>query len=126
MHDFFTSTGFSGLAAVAAALIAYSAAARRAAQDAHDAQIDREQRDRAERKAQWWARARWALDLAVSSDVAAANVGYRTLRDLVTSEWADQHEADVISAASEAALRSRDQSSTSAEREYKMGMRRRR
>lgn len=94
---FLVSPGFGGVAAVLAAVIAGVIAAVVSTGD-------RTQRERAERKAQWWARAHWALDFAVDTDPHKRQVGYRVLESLAGSEWADEHEADVIDAATEDSL----------------------
>jgi hypothetical protein len=49
-------------------------------------------------------RAQWALDLTLSDDTAIRTVGFEVLEALANSEWADEHEADVIAAATERAL----------------------
>lgn len=98
------SPGFGGLAAVVAAVIAYRAARKAADTQRTNAAKDREQRERAERKNQWWARAQWALDLTLSPDTETRTVGYDMLDALAGSEWADQHEADLIAAATDRAL----------------------
>jgi len=98
------SPGFGGLAAVVAAVIAYRAARKAADAQRANAEDDRRQRERAERKSQWWARAQWALDLTLSQDPEARVVGYDMLEALANSEWAEEHEADLIAAATDRAL----------------------
>lgn len=100
---FLTSAGFGGAAAVAAALIAFAAAAYGARSTRRQAEEDRRQLERQRRKEQWWARAEWALT-RVANGGEPAIVGLRVLAALGRSEWADQHEADIIEAASEFAL----------------------
>jgi hypothetical protein len=112
LSTFVTSPGFGGLAAVFAAGIAFAAARRSALEAARQAKEDRDQRNRAERKAQWWARAEWALNLIVSGDTEQATIGHGMLRSLAESEWADEHEADVIAAATDEALTAVPESST--------------
>lgn len=73
------SPGFGGLAAVVAAVIAYRAARKAADTQRVNAAADRAQRERAERKNQWWARAQWALDLTLSQDTETRTVGYDML-----------------------------------------------
>lgn len=98
-REFFTSAGFGGLTALAAAIIAYIAT-RRSAKSARDqAETDRAYSERRDRKAQWWARAEWALTQVVSDRGVSAGVGIAVLEALGQSEWADEHEADVIAAA---------------------------
>lgn len=87
---FAQSSGFGGVAAVVAAGIAY-AAVRRQTVHARDAQ----------RKEQWWKRAEWALNHTMSDDVDKRTVGYQVLTALAESEWANEHEGDVIAAATE-------------------------
>ncbi|GAA2036079.1 hypothetical protein [Pseudokineococcus marinus] len=98
------SPGFGGLAAVVAAVIAYRAARKAADTQRANAEEDRKQRERAERKNQWWARAQWALDLTLSQDTEIRTVGYDMLDALANSEWADEHEAELIAAATDRAL----------------------
>lgn len=87
------SAGFGGVAAISAATIAFFAARQNA-----------RRQERADRKAQWWARAQWALDLTLVDDEHAQEVGFGMLDALANSEWAGEHEADVIAAATEPAL----------------------
>ncbi|WP_380166921.1 hypothetical protein [Jannaschia sp. R86511] len=96
-REFVLSPGLGGLAALLAAVIAGGAAVS-------VARRDRWQRERSDRKQQWWTRAHWALDATTSdrSDVRLA--GYRMLEALGESEWAGEHEADVIAAATERSL----------------------
>lgn len=90
LESFLTSAGFGGLMAVVAAAIAFRAAR-------HSAQ----QKLKTDRKDQWWARAEWALNQIANDNV---QLGYQVLIALGSSEWADEHEADVIQAATEIAL----------------------
>lgn len=100
-RSFFTSAGFGGVMAVLAAAIAYTAA-RHSAKSARDqAAEDRNQRKISDRKEQWWARAEWALNQVANGN---QELGYRMLNALGESEWAEEHEADVIAAATEDAL----------------------
>lgn len=89
------TAGFGGTAAIFAATIAYVAARQNA-----------RRQERADRKAQWWARAQWALDLTLVDDEHAQEVGFGMLNALANSEWAGEHEGDVIAAATEPALES--------------------
>lgn len=93
-----TSSGFGGAMAVVAAAIAYYAARHAASSNRRQAEADREQRRRTDRKAQWWARAEWALNQTTGGGI---ELGYRVLNALANSEWADQHEADVVAAATD-------------------------
>lgn len=104
LGDWAQSAGFGGVAAVVAAVIAFKAANRSAVAARATASADRTQRERAERKAQWWLRAQWALDLTLSQDTETRTVGFQVLEALATSEWAEEHEADIIAAATERAL----------------------
>lgn len=85
--------GFGGAAAVVAATIAFSAAR-------HQARVQRE----SQRKEQWWKRAEWALNLTLDDRAEVRTVGYRTLSALAASEWASEHEGDVIAAATSKSL----------------------
>jgi hypothetical protein len=96
---FILSPGLGGMAGVVAATIAGATALA-------VSRSDREQRERAERKGQWWARARWALDLLMADDPRRRLIGYRVLGELATSEWSDEHEAGMVASATEVALRS--------------------
>lgn len=87
---FFLSPGFGGLAAVLAASIAFEGLRRSV----------KAQRETA-RKEQWWDRARWALDLTLSDQSSTREVGYGVLEALAESEYAAEHEAEVIDAALE-------------------------
>lgn len=100
-RSFITSAGFGGVMAVIAAAIAYAAARHSAKSARAQAEEDRKQRKLSDRKEQWWARAEWALNQVVRGD---SEIGYRLLNALGESEWADEHEADVIAAATEDAL----------------------
>jgi predicted lysophospholipase L1 biosynthesis ABC-type transport system permease subunit len=100
---FLTSAGFGGAAAVAAALIAFAAAAYGARSTRRQAEEDRRQLERQRRKEQWWARAEWALT-EVARGGRSAIIGLGVLEALGRSEWADQHEADIIAAATDFAL----------------------
>lgn len=91
--DWARSAGFGGTAAIAAASIAYLAARQGA-----------RRQERADRKVQWWARAQWALDLTMQDDERAQEVGFGMLAALADSEWAGEHEADVIAAATVPAI----------------------
>lgn len=87
-----SSPVLGGIAAVVAALIGGASAlmiARR----------DRRQREWSQRKDQWWARARWALDLLVEDDLRRRLVGYGVLSALAGQEWAGIHEADLVESA---------------------------
>lgn len=100
---FFASAGFGGVAAVGAALVAFAAALYSVRSTRELADADREQNERRERKEQWWSRAAWALT-QVAGGGSAAVIGLGVLEALGRSEWADQHEGDIIVAATEFAL----------------------
>ena len=93
LRDWLLSPGFGGAAAVLAAVIAFLAARRQA-------EVNRV----AGRKEQWWKRAEWALNLTLSDKSENRIVGLDTLDALSRSEWAAEHEGDVIAAATEWAL----------------------
>ena len=93
LREWLLSPGFGGAAAVGAAVIAFVAARRQA-------EVNRV----ASRKEQWWKRAEWALNLTLSDKSENRIVGLDTLDALSRSEWAAEHEGDVIAAATEWAL----------------------
>ena len=93
LREWLLSPGFGGAAAVLAAVIAFFAARRQA-------EVNRI----AGRKEQWWKRAEWALNLTLSDKSENRIVGLDTLDALSRSEWAAEHEGDVIAAATEWAL----------------------
>jgi hypothetical protein len=80
--------GFGGFAAVVAATIAFAASR-------YQARVQRA----AQRKEQWWKRTEWALNLTLSDEIAASEIGISVLEALASSEWANEHEDDVIAAA---------------------------
>lgn len=82
------SAGFGGVAAIVAATIAF-AAARQGAR----------RQERADRKDQWWARAQWALDATLLESPENKRIGYEMLAALGSSEWAEEHESDVVGVA---------------------------
>lgn len=101
------SPGFGGLAAVFAAVIAFFAARLASRTSREQAEKDRTQRTVTERKSQWWARAQWALDLLKERETAIREMGLRVLEALGKSEWAGEHENDIIEAATKDALDAR-------------------
>jgi len=86
--EWFMSPGFGGLAAVIAAAVAFGGVIRTV----------KAQRE-TNRKQQWWERARWALDLTLSEDSTSRTVGFEVLDALGRSEYATEHEVEVIAAA---------------------------
>jgi hypothetical protein len=90
--------GFGGIAAVVAAVIAFSAAR-------HQAETQRQ----AQRKEQWWKRAEWALNLTISEKSQDRTVGFQMLESLSTSEYAAEHEGDVLAAATAWSLENAEQ-----------------
>ncbi|GIG36571.1 hypothetical protein [Cellulomonas pakistanensis] len=62
------------------------------------------QRDRADRREQWWRRAEWALGLTLSDDWEAVRRGYAVLDHLVGSDLATADERGLLRAASELGL----------------------
>jgi hypothetical protein len=85
--------GFGGAAAVVAAIIAFIAARRQALQQRQ-----------AERKEQWWKRAEWALNTTLSDDPDIRTIGFQMLESLASSEYAAEHEGDVIAAATDRSI----------------------
>lgn len=96
LGTFVTSPGLGGLAAVCAAIIALSAAlytSRRSAAVATADRVqrdrlargDREQRELAEQRAQWWTRFTWAADRAVQAETA--ELGISVLSQLIDQDW---------------------------------------
>lgn len=53
----------------------------------------------ATRKQQWWDRARWALDLTLSDDSTSRSIGLAVLDALGSSEFATEHEFELVEAA---------------------------
>ena len=66
------------------------------------------QRDRADRREQWWRRAEWALGLTLSGDEEAVRRGYAVLDHLVRSDLATDDERGLLRAASELGLNTPD------------------
>src|SRR6478609_1701079 len=56
------------------------------------------QRDRADQRDQWWARARWALDLTASTDFVVAARGWAVLDHLYVSALASEDERELLRA----------------------------
>lgn len=93
LGEWLMSPGFGGLAAVVAALLAL-----------WGVQTNVRSQRAATRKQQWWERARWALNLTLSEQTSEREVGFAVLDALANSEWAQEHESDVIVAATEPTL----------------------
>lgn len=93
LREWLTSAGFGGTAAVVAALVAYLGVRKTVRQQRLNA-----------RKDQWWERARWALDRTLSEDSRVRAVGFSVLEALGDSEYAAEHEFDVVDAAMDAQL----------------------
>jgi hypothetical protein len=87
------SAGFGGTAAIVAATIAYRATRANA-----------RRQHWVDRKVQWWARAQWALDRVLSDDRRTQVIGVDMLAALGFSEWAGEHEEELIEAALSGAL----------------------
>jgi hypothetical protein len=87
------SAGFGGSAAIVAAGIAYRAARANA-----------RRQHWVDRKVQWWARAQWALDRVLSDDRRTQVIGLDMLAALGHSEWAGEHEEELIEVALSGAL----------------------
>ncbi|MDQ6753825.1 MAG: hypothetical protein M3017_10520 [Actinomycetota bacterium] len=64
------------------------------------------QRSRADARAQWWSRAQWALDSALSRDRKQAEMGLRVMKVLAGSELARSEEIEILTVAWEAPLQS--------------------
>lgn len=82
------SPGFGGSAAVCAAILAFIGVHLTVRAQRH-----------ANRKQQWWERARWALDLTLSDQTTTRTVGLDVLEALSRSEYAGEHEFEVVDAA---------------------------
>ncbi|WP_454051133.1 hypothetical protein [Cellulomonas sp. Marseille-Q8402] len=93
LSEWSRSAGFGGTAAIVAAAIAYGAASANA-----------RRQQWVDRKVQWWARAQWALDRVLSDDRHGQTAGLDVLAALASSEWAGEHESDVVDAALAGAL----------------------
>ena len=65
------------------------------------------QRDRADRREQWWRRAERALGLTLSEDARHASRGYSVLEFLARSDLASREERRLLSALDEVALSAR-------------------
>lgn len=101
---FFTSPGFGGVAAVGAATIAFFAASssskrssgsanRDRQQRVDDASADRDQRDAADQRSQWWSRFTWAADRAVNKETS--ELGVSVLLELIDQEWATTDDQNI-------------------------------
>jgi hypothetical protein len=93
LGEWMKSPGFGGLAAVVAAVVAFIGVSRTV----------KAQRE-ATRRQQWWERARWALNLTLDDESSTRAVGFEVLDALANSEYAEEHEAEVIDAAVNATL----------------------
>ncbi|MFF0150155.1 hypothetical protein [Micromonospora sp. NPDC005203] len=62
------------------------------------------QKDRTDRRDQWWKRAQWSLDLARSQQKTDQVVGFSALVALASSRYAGRDEQDMLSAVAEATL----------------------
>lgn len=98
------SPGFGGAAAVVAAGLALFGVVLAGRTQRSNTKADRELKEKTDRKDQWWQRAKWALDYTLSNDPEKRVVGFKVLEALGNSEWANEHEADVIAAATERTL----------------------
>ena len=56
------------------------------------------QRDRADRKDQWWKRTQWALDLVLTGDEHARVLGMSVLQQQVESTLADEEDLELLAA----------------------------
>ncbi len=57
------------------------------------------QRDRSDRKDQWWKRTQWALDLTLHPDDFASELGYAGLAEQARSRLADAEDLRFLSVA---------------------------
>lgn len=57
------------------------------------------QRDRADRREQWWERARWATDLTLADDDHRRELGFDVLALLARSRLAAEEELDLLDVA---------------------------
>ncbi|HEY8295687.1 MAG TPA: hypothetical protein VIG41_10140 [Micrococcaceae bacterium] len=64
------------------------------------------QRSRADARAQWWSRAQWALDSALSPDRKQAEMGLRVMKVLAGSGLARSEEIEILTVAWDAPLQS--------------------
>jgi len=83
--DWLTSPGFGGTAAVVAAVLALIGVRRSTAVQRENA-----------RKDQWWDRLKWAVDLVLSGDEAAANVGLAALTAITQAQGFDTDELNFL------------------------------
>jgi len=56
------------------------------------------QRDRADRKDQWWKRTQWALDLVLTGDEHSRVLGFSVLQQQVESGLADDEDLELLAA----------------------------
>lgn len=108
---FFTSAGFGGVMALCAAAVAFGAAAYSSHRSAENASKDREQRnqaaeqDRQQRemadyRAQWWDRFTWATERALDDETR--DVGLVSMIGLVGHPWASREDTDIAIAVADA------------------------
>jgi hypothetical protein len=108
---FFTSAGFGGAMALGAAGVAFGAAAHSSHRTAENASKDRdqrndaagqdrEQRDMADMRAQWWDRFTWATERAL--DEKTRDVGVVSMIGLVGHPWASTEDTEIAEAVADA------------------------
>lgn len=55
-----------------------------------------QQKNTADRRAEWWRRTTWAFERTFSSDDAEAELGWKVLSTLVESKLATSDESDIV------------------------------
>lgn len=85
LADWVRTPGFGGAAAVAAAVVAFLGVRRSNATQRENA-----------RKAQWWDRLKWAVELALSPDEAQSAAGLTALEAITEATGFDPDEANFI------------------------------
>lgn len=105
---FLTSAGFAGSMAVIAACIAgrttWTIAKKDRDQRDRVAQRDHERYESSENRTQWWARAKWVMDLMVHEDAGKRTVGFRAAGNLASSKSADDEDVLMLSEAVDALI----------------------
>lgn len=55
-----------------------------------------QQKNRADRRSEWWRRTTWAFERTFSADDAEAELGWKVLSTLVTSRLATKDDSDIV------------------------------
>jgi hypothetical protein len=55
-----------------------------------------QQKNRADRRAEWWRRTRWAFERTFATDDAQAELGWKMLATLVRSTLATKDDSDIV------------------------------